>query len=156
MRKIFILLLLLTSFNSFSQLNHFPVLIGYEKEKTIQYLDSLDGLKGLPPSYMEKRSGITYLVYDNDFGSANEDYYKCLSVSVEFKSIKGKDICITEIISGTKGKSDSNSNYLHNEYVLTSDSNWVQKTNKEGIKIGASFYPEYRRLFYSLSYYLSK
>lgn len=154
MKKIIIISLLLTSFNSFAQLNHFPVLIGYGKEKTIRYLDSLDDLNGLPHSYIEERSGTMDLVYDNDFGRINEDYYQCLSVTVTFKKIKGKNICIEEYISGTKGKSDSNSNYLQHEYMHTSDNNWIQRSRKKGIKTGACFFAISRRFFYSLDYSL--
>lgn len=152
--KIFITMsFIMISFNSFAQLDHFPLFIGSTKELTLQYLDSLDMIKDAPMASIDKRSGVSDLVYMNDFAITDEDYYKCLSVFVSFHNFNGTDICVTETVSGTTSKADANSNYLKNNFTAVSDKRWERPfMDGKHFKIGVFFEPNFRLNYYSLRY----
>lgn len=129
-----ILSLLFYSFNSFSQLSYFPVLIGHDDKEIISYLDSLNHLKS-NPYYLVKRtvSDNGSLILRNDFSISDEPYYTCSGVWAKFVRVEGEELCVKHSLLGSAEYVYKNLNYIKDNFKQVDNNTWERIYTEDGI-----------------------
>jgi hypothetical protein len=160
--KIYLLLcvFIIASLSAFSQIVHIEVLLGKSELYVTNYLDSLNRLKSNPNYKIKKSvSDEGSLILENAFILEDEAYYSCYSVLTRFLRIKGTEICVKEVIVGTKAYAQKNLVYIKDNFNFVSNSKWEQPfVELPNLKITATFESLKNEASesYAISYTLSK
>lgn len=128
-RKVFTVILIFASFNCFSQLKYFPILIGKTEAEVTTYLDSLNKLI-YNPYYKIERGISEYgdLTLKCEYALADEEYYKCITVIAIFMRTKSSgEICSQQIISGMDKNAQANISYIKDNFKFVSTNTWEKK-----------------------------
>lgn len=139
-----IIIIVLFSIASFSQLRAVRILIGKNDAYVIKYLDSLNSLH--PNQYFKIDKDFTgngEMFLTAEFALVDQPIFTCYAIMVLFqRSPNGTQICTTEVITGNPEYAEGNLNYIKDNFnrVPNQQATWEkQYANGLPIKLMADF-----------------
>lgn len=140
MQKFFILVLVILSFNSYSQDRKIPLLVSQTEQTITNWLDSINKLSK-NPYYKIKRQVAEDgdLILTCDYAINEEYLYKCLKVGFRFSYARGTNICIVQSISGSEQYAQENLQFIRDNFTKVSDGNWEWVSSEQAFKVYAKF-----------------
>lgn len=140
--------------SGFSQLSSVDVLLGMTESRITTYFDSLNRLKSNPAYKIER--DVTpdgALMLKNSFSMADEPFYKCLDVSVVFRRINGKEVCISQLVFGSSQYASNYLNYVKDNFKYVEPNKWEVYYTDAPLKVVAEFsklegnYPSFSMIY---------
>lgn len=141
------------SFEGFSQDRKMPIFIFQSEEFVIHWLDSINNLSR-NPYYKIKREAADNgdLMLSSEYAMNEEYLYKCLHVVVRFRYVRGKNLCVRQLVYGSEQYAQDNLEFIRKNFTNTSSGEWEMNLGEEynNLKIHADFsrtQGEYRSYF---------
>lgn len=127
--KIVILIgFILLSFNSFSQLKNFPILLCKDDTMVIKFLDSVNIAEGHHYTVEKKMPDAMHLFLTETFSLDDQPYYTCYDLIFKFIKMGPFYVCVREDVLSTGDNALANANFIKALFTdKLSDNKWEMK-----------------------------